>query len=99
MFKIRTMTDRTMTDTRYVKGGAVVREAREAMGLSREDLADRIDRDRSYISRIETGDIAPGRDTLILLTRVLNRPFDVMLWAVADPSEADTAELPAEVRR
>jgi transcriptional regulator with XRE-family HTH domain len=49
----------------------LLRQAREAAGLSREALAQRVELDASYIYRIETGDRRPSRESTLLLAEAL----------------------------
>lgn len=51
--------------------GRLLRQARDAAGLSREQLAQRVELDASYIYRLELGDRHPGRDTTLLLADAL----------------------------
>ena len=77
-----------MNGKRYAAAGAAIRQLREAKDLTQEQLAAAIDRDQSYVSRIEAGDVAPGRETLIPLLRVLG-PFDIGLWSTSEPADQD----------
>lgn len=40
--------------------GSIIREARKADGITQQELADRVGRKKSYISRIETGSVEPS---------------------------------------
>lgn len=51
--------------------GSLLRELRKAAGMSQRELARRIFRDHSRISRLESGDIPPTAEYAILLDEVL----------------------------
>ncbi|MCZ8314123.1 helix-turn-helix transcriptional regulator [Phreatobacter sp.] len=48
-----------------------LRRARRAVGLSQEALAEKASVDRSYVSRVETGKVSVGVDTLAELARAV----------------------------
>jgi transcriptional regulator with XRE-family HTH domain len=52
--------------------GARIKELRKARGLSQEQLAEQIDVDPKFISRIEVGKNAPSLETMENISRVLN---------------------------
>jgi transcriptional regulator with XRE-family HTH domain len=52
--------------------GATIRAAREARGMSQEDLALKSDVDRSYLGRVERGDNNAAILTLQRIADVLN---------------------------
>lgn len=49
-----------------------LRLARLFQGLSLEDVADRIERTRQYIHKLETGQTSPSKDLVLLLAAALN---------------------------
>jgi len=49
-----------------------LRGARRAVGLSQEALAEKAGVDRSYVSRVETGKVSVGLDTLAELARAVD---------------------------
>jgi transcriptional regulator with XRE-family HTH domain len=51
--------------------GLVLRELREARGLSQEQLANACDRDRTYVSLLERGRYSPSIRTLFQLAQAL----------------------------
>lgn len=55
--------------------GSVMRERRQAMGLSQERLADLCSLDRTFISLLERGKRQPSLSTLLALSRALDTPF------------------------
>lgn len=55
--------------------GDQVRAAREARGVTQEQLAELIDRDRKTINRIEQGSHAINLDHLILIAAALDTPL------------------------
>jgi UTP--glucose-1-phosphate uridylyltransferase len=60
-----------MTKEAQNQFGRLLRQARDAAGLSREHLARRVGLDASYIYRLELGDRRPGRDTTLALADAL----------------------------
>ncbi len=68
--------------------GRVVHRERIRLGISQEDLADRVGLDRTYVSGIERGIRNPTLLVLLRLARVLG----VSVAALLDPTtaEADT---------
>ncbi|MFJ4926797.1 helix-turn-helix domain-containing protein [Streptomyces sp. NPDC088736] len=55
--------------------GDRVRAAREARGLTQEELAELIDRDRKTVNRIEQGTLGSKVDDLILIAAALDTPL------------------------
>src|SRR5262245_9183530 len=51
--------------------GQLLRQAREAAGLPREALAQRVALDASYIYRLETGDRRPSREAILAFADAL----------------------------
>ncbi len=62
-----------------------LREAREAAGLSQEDLADQLNEKASLIRKLEHGDTLPSDD----VQRKLERALDVDLSAGGAPGESE----------
>jgi ribosome-binding protein aMBF1 (putative translation factor) len=54
-------------------GAAVVKAARQQLGMTQRELAERLGVDHSYVSKIENGHIRPGRPFLAALAVVLAR--------------------------
>lgn len=54
--------------------GALIRSRRETLGLSQTDLARKATMDRSYLSRIESGDRTPEVDKVPALAAALDLP-------------------------
>ncbi|WP_405676823.1 helix-turn-helix domain-containing protein [Streptomyces sp. NBC_01511] len=65
--------DWVLTQRRAI--GAHIREARVAAKLSQEALAERVERDRQTVNRIENGVVATRVDTLIRIARALDMPL------------------------
>jgi len=61
---------------------AVLRDAREAAGLTQEDLADRADVSVRFISFLETGKRQPSLSALAAVCRGLNVPMSSILATV-----------------
>ena len=68
-----------MVDRAFAK---VLRESRQAAGLTQEALAELSDLDRSYISEIERCLKVPSLTTLWRLARALNLPLHEMMARV-----------------
>lgn len=52
--------------------GRALREARHALGISQEELADRAEIHRTHVSQLERGLKSPTIDTLARLAKALN---------------------------
>ena len=61
------------------KFGNVLRQVRNAKGLSQEDLAVRLDISRSHIGRLETGEKQPSLKMLFLLAEALEIPASAII--------------------
>lgn len=59
--------------------GKQIKIARKRKGLTQEFLAEAIERDRSYISYIETGKKKLGLETLLLIANALDVSADELL--------------------
>jgi transcriptional regulator with XRE-family HTH domain len=81
---------RTRIDSRFVRAGEVIREARLLVGLSQEGLAERIGVPRQSIARWERGEVEPGFDNVRRLLRGCG--FDVSLVRY-EPDESAEARL------
>lgn len=64
---------------RYARFGSVVRQRREALGLSQEQLAHKADINRSFAGEIERGTATPSLLTLAKLALALEVPLSVLL--------------------
>lgn len=57
--------------------GELVARKRLSLGMTQDELADRIEKDQSYVSQIERGKVQrPGDDILRALADALDVPFD-----------------------
>jgi transcriptional regulator with XRE-family HTH domain len=59
--------------------GSVLRQVRNAKGLSQEDLALRLNIARSHIGRLETGEKNPGLKMLFRLADALEIPASAII--------------------
>ncbi len=92
-----------MTEGR-IRLGAEIQRRRKQLGLTQEDLAQRMDVSRQSVTKWETGQSAPDLDRLVQLREVLNVSLDELLKgpsesAVAyekEPAEAPGAGSPAD---
>lgn len=74
-------------DPRIVLGRVVHRE-RIRLGISQEDLADRVGLDRTYVSGIERGIRNPTLLVLLRLAQVLEVPAGLLLEADEDTTKS-----------
>lgn len=59
--------------------GRIIRTKRKELNLTQAELAEMIDSDAYYISRIETGKQKPGSKFLVSLSNALGLPMDYFL--------------------
>ncbi|MEE1411030.1 MAG: helix-turn-helix transcriptional regulator [Bulleidia sp.] len=57
-----------------------IKEARVALGLSQQELADRAGVTRQTIYAIEKGDYNPTIRLCILICKILNKTLDELFW-------------------
>ena len=62
--------------------GRVLRQARQARGMSQEVLSGLATLSRSHLAGIETGRITPGADTLWRLAQALDQPLSELIRRV-----------------
>ena len=75
-------------DTKVLKAlGVYVRQRREALGMSQEDLAGLAELHRNYIGGIERGDRDPGLTALIELARGLGLSASALIGAVQSAAD------------
>jgi DNA-binding XRE family transcriptional regulator len=58
--------------------GQVVRDARKGEKITQQELANRIGANKSYISKIENGDIEPGVGTFYRIIDALGLRFEII---------------------
>ena len=75
-----------------------LREVREAAGLSKRDLAERIGCDASFMTHIESGRRKPSLETLEQISNVLSVPVHLFMLRAADPEDLQGVTMP-QVRR
>lgn len=74
--------------------GARIRTAREAKGMTQEDLAAALELSRNHISVIERGIKAPRLETFVALANILGVSADSLLFDVIDhASDSVSSEL------
>lgn len=72
--------------------GQRLRELRKHLGLSQRDLAEKVDMDFTYLSKVETGTMPPPSEKKILaLAKVLNADSDELL-SLANKMPSDLAK-------
>ncbi|MBI5434911.1 MAG: helix-turn-helix transcriptional regulator [Planctomycetes bacterium] len=69
--------------------GTVVRQHRERLALSQEELAFRADLHRTYISMLERGERCPSLGTLVKLAKALGTRGSALLVAAEKAAETD----------
>lgn len=62
-----------------------LKDARSALGLTQQELADLIEKDQGTVSRYETGAIAVDASTAPRLASVLGIPILQVLYGDSDP--------------
>lgn len=78
--------------------GRRIRAAREAKGLTQEDLAALVDISPTHVSVIERGTKIPRLDTFVAIANVLGVSADSLLFDVVDHAvESVAAELSAAI--
>ncbi|MDD3334286.1 MAG: helix-turn-helix transcriptional regulator [Eubacteriales bacterium] len=65
----------------YVDMGSRVRKQRQAMGLTQEELAEKINVSTSFIGHVERGSRKGSMDTVVALANALNVSMDYLLSA------------------
>ncbi|GAA0673761.1 MAG: helix-turn-helix transcriptional regulator [Clostridium sp.] len=58
--------------------GIMIKEAREKLSLTQQDLSDKTDISRNYISDIECGRYVPSVEKLLLLASCLNLDLNLL---------------------
>ena len=82
-----------MTST--VTFGSLVRQAREAKGLTQRQLADTLGKRHSHISQTETGQTEPNLRTLKKFAKALDVPISALL----PPEDGQSTALPKPARK
>ena len=59
----------------YIAVGKKIKECRERIGISQQELADRCDFEKSNVSRIEAGRTNPTLKSLLLISKALDIPL------------------------
>lgn len=77
-----------MDDLRAALGHRV-KELREGLGLSQQQLAEQADLDITYISGIERGKRNPGLNSLNQLARALKVPLPALLSDLRQPRQRE----------
>ena len=67
--------------------GKSIKMCRNSLGLSQEDLAEKIGMSMSYISLIEQGKRDPAISTIDHIASALGVPVSLLTFLAADPSE------------
>ncbi len=77
--------------------GRRVKERREALGLTQEELAERIDVAPHFISTVERGISFPRYEKMILLINALETSADSLLCDVLDNASGPRASILSEM--
>lgn len=67
--------------------GKKIRKIRDDNGMKQIEFATMLDIDRSYLSKIESDKMIPGRDLLIKISNEFNIPID---WLIDNTSSSHT---------
>lgn len=67
--------------------GDKIRKIRRESGLKQVEFVAALDIDRSYLSKIESNRIKPGRDLLIKIAKEFNVSLD---WLITDTDDTST---------
>ena len=84
-----------MTEARIRLGGEIQRR-RKLLGLSQEDLAQRMNVSRQSVTKWETGQSAPDLDRLIQLGEVLGASLDDLLLPPGSAPASDPPQPPGQ---
>ena len=63
----------------YMETKDIILELRNKLGLSQDDLAEKVFVTRQAVSRWETGETTPNTDTLKLLSKLFNVSINTLL--------------------
>ena len=72
----------TTGDSALTKFGNNLRSYRSAAGISQEELAEKVDLDRTYISLLERGQRNPSLQCMLNLSQALNIPLSKLCEAL-----------------
>lgn len=72
----------------YSSVGKRIRAARLAKGLSQKDLADKLDVNAKYLSRIENGHSGVSAKLLMSIGRIPGKGMDYFYMDISDAAEA-----------
>src|SRR5690554_2468151 len=73
--------------------GHVIREIRQAKGLSLADLASRTQTTKSYLSKIETDKRDPSINTISAICGALNVPLSILILLAENPENDEFSEI------
>lgn len=73
--------------------GHVIREIRQAKGLSLADLASRTQTTKSYLSKIETDKRDPSINTISAICGALNVPLSILILLAENPENDEFTEI------
>lgn len=83
------------TEENWKRFGRWVAQKREGVGLAQADLANRIERDRQTVYRIENGD-PTKRTTVVRIAEALGQPSSIALDIAFGATAKETASIPDE---
>src|SRR5206468_1571113 len=81
--------------------GSRIKNLREELEISQEELAKKLDIDRASLSQIENGKRSVKAEELILISKALNVSIDMLLGITSPPEvflEKNQKELPRPIR-
>lgn len=74
-------------DPIYARIGERIASLRRDRGWTQEGLAERVERNASFLARIESGKRRASLDTLILIAEALEVPLSALVAEESDPDE------------
>lgn len=72
--------------------GERIRKKRLLLGLTQEELAEKIGRAAKYCADIERGSCGMSIETMLMFSNVLGMSLDYMILGISDETEKDTYE-------
>lgn len=64
----------------YLEAGKRIREKRILLGLSQDEIAEKIDRSAKFFADIERGSCGMSIETLLAIGKILDMPLDYIIY-------------------
>ncbi|OYD21044.1 helix-turn-helix domain-containing protein [Oceanimonas baumannii] len=68
--------------------GKTIKELRQLRGLSLNQVAEKADMDKSYLSKIENEKRDPSLSSLFRISKALNVPLNILILMCEEPSDS-----------